>query len=120
MKWMSYLEIGMKIIEHLHQHIDIILMDSVTMLGFMIASLSILKMVIPLSVEKTKSLYADIIKWFKWSIYLLIGSTVISTLSFFLMDVPYMEYCSLIAYIVFAVSIFFIIKSVNIIFVLEE
>lgn len=106
---------------HLLEKIDIILVSSITLMGFMIASLSILKIVIPKNIEKSKTLKDDILKQFKYSIYLLIFSAILSTIAFFFnVGIPYMKYVAFISFIVFIFSIYFIYSSIKIIFLLEE
>ena len=117
---MNYWETTMKMIDHLHCHIDIVLMASVTLLGFMIASLSILKIVVPANITKERYLYSDILKWFKVAIYMLMIAMLLSTISFFFNAVDWMRYVSTLSYVVFLISIYPIVKSVRIIFLLEE
>lgn len=105
---------------HLLEKIDIVLISSITLMGFMVASLSILKMIIPKNVNNSKSLKIEIFNMFKYAIWLLIASSILATIAFFFNSIEIMQYVALLSFIVFLVSLGFIYKSVNIIFTLEN
>lgn len=105
---------------HLLDKIDIILMASVTLMGFMIAALAILKVVIPIHFNETQTLKNDIYNVFYSSIKLHIGSTVLSIIAFFFNSFSIMEFVALVAFILFLISLFYVYKSVSIIFLLER
>ncbi len=105
---------------HLLTKIDIILMASITLMGFMIAALAILKVVIPIHFNESKTLKNDIYNVFFRSIKLLIISTILSIIAFFFNSFELMKYISLIAFIIFLTSLIYVYKSVSIIFLLEK
>jgi len=105
---------------HLLDKIDIVLISSITLMGFMVASLSILKMIMPKNVNNSKSLKKEIFNMFKYSIWLLIASSILATIAFFFNSIEIMQYIALASFIIFLVSLGFIYKSVDIIFTLEN
>ena len=105
---------------HLLDKIDIILMSAITLMGFMIASLTILKIVIPKHFNEISTLKDDIYKVFEYAIMLLILSALFSIIAFFFNGFKPMEYVALIAFMLFISSLYYIYKSVNIIFMLED
>jgi len=105
---------------HLIEKIDIVLMASVTLLGFMVTALSIFKMII-INKKIPNTLYIDIIKLFKISIYLLLSSTILSALGFLFVKNFYIAFVlSILSFILFSISLYFVYKIVKIIFILEE
>ena len=112
--------INLPISLHLIDKIDIILIASITLLGFMVTSLSIFKMII-LNKKIPNSLYKDIISLFKISIYLLLASTILSTLGFLFIKCLYIAFfMSIFSFLLFFISLFIVYKIVKIIFILEE
>jgi len=105
---------------HLLEKIDIVLISSITLMGFMVASLSILKMIIPKNINNSKSLKVEIFNMFKYAIWLLIASSILATIAFFFNSIEIMQYIALLSFVVFLVSLGFIYKSVDIIFTLEN
>jgi len=106
--------------EHLHDKIDITLIASVTLLGFMIASLAILKSVMPTQVIETTTLYADIINIFKKALNYLFLATFLSAIGFFLYDFPWVKYISLVAYLAFCLALYYVYSSTKVIFMLDQ
>jgi hypothetical protein len=106
--------------EHLHNKIDITLVASVTLLGFMIASLAILKSVMPIQVIETSTLYTDIINIFKKALNYLFLATFLSAIGFFLYDFLWIKYISLVAYLAFCLALYYVYSSTKIIFMLDQ
>ena len=106
---------------HLLDKIDIILIASITLMGFMITSLSILKMIIPNTIENTPTLKSDILKMFKYSIFLLLVSSLLATIAFFFCKYTnIMQYVALLSFVLFLLSIYYIYNSIKVIFLLED
>ena len=105
---------------HLHDKIDITLIASVTLLGFMIASLAILKSVMPTQVIETSTLYDDIINIFKQALHYLFLSTFLASIGFFLYDFSWVKYISLVAYLAFCLALYYVYSSTKIIFMLDQ
>ena len=105
---------------HLLEKIDIIFMADITLMGFMIAALSILKLVIPKDLEEEHTLKIDILNIFKYALWFLLASTVFSIIAFFFYKEEFMQYFALVSFILFLISLLFIYKSVSIIFTLEK
>ncbi len=105
---------------HLHDKIDITLIASVTLLGFMIASLAILKSVMPTQVIETSTLYEDIINIFKKALHYLFLSTFLSAIGFFLYDFSWVKYISFAAYLAFCLALYYVYSSTKVIFMLDQ
>ncbi len=105
---------------HLLEKIDIIFIADITLMGFMIAALSILKLVIPRELDEEQSLKIDILNIFKRALLLLLGSTFFSIIAFFFCIEEVMEYVALLSFILFLLALYYIYKSVSIIFTLEK
>jgi len=105
---------------HLLEKIDIIFIADITLMGFMIASLSILKLVIPKDLENENTLKTDILNVFKYAIWLLMASTFFSIIAFFFNIHEFVEYVALLSFVLFLFALYFIYKSVSIIFILEK
>ena len=117
---MEILKIIGEQLPHLLSKIDIVLVSSITLMGFMVASLSILKIIIPKNIDDSKSLKIEIFDMFKYSILLLIFSSILATIAFFFNSIQIMEYIALASFVIFLISIIFVYKSVDIIFTLEN
>lgn len=105
---------------HLLDKIDIILMSSITLMGFIIAALAILKVVIPVHFNESKTLKNDIYNVFFTTIKLLIITSFLSIIAFFFNSFKLMESVSFIALLTFLISLVYVYKSVSIIFLLEK
>lgn len=105
---------------HLLEKIDIIFIADITLMGFMIAALSILKLVIPKDLEEEHTLKIDILNVFKYALWFLLSSTVFSIIAFFFYIEEFMQYFALFSFVLFLIALLFIYKSVSIIFTLEK
>ena len=113
-------DLYMKIIQHLHDKVDITLIAAITLLGFMIASLAILKSVMPIQIVEVSTLYNDVITIFKKALNYLFITIFLSIIGFFLYDIPYIKYISFVAYIAFIISLYYVYKSTTIIFIIDK
>lgn len=109
-----------KYLPHLLEKIDIIFIADITLMGFMIAALSILKLVIPKEIDDENSLKLDILNVFKYALWSLFISTVLSIIAFFFSLESFMQYLALLSFIAFLIALIFIYKSISIIFTLEK
>lgn len=105
---------------HLLEKIDIVLTAAITLMGFMIAALAILKVILPKPIEELSGLKKDIFNVFRKAISFLIGSSILATIAFFFNELESMEYMALASFIVFIISLVYVYKAVDIIFILED
>jgi hypothetical protein len=101
-------------IKLLLEKIDIILMASITLIGFMIASVSILQNVIPSHFKERGSLIKDIYNEFFISIRILIYTSVISLIAFLFRHIDIMEWLGLVSFLLLLLGLYYIYRSVNI------
>jgi len=118
---METISIWLNIIaKHLHDKVDITLIASVTLLGFMIASLAILKSIMPVQVVETKTLYQDITNIFRKALKYLFLSTFLSAIGFLLYDFSLVMYISSSSYLAFLLALYYVYSSTTVIFMLDQ